>query len=486
MNNDVLDKFRPINRLDDEGRAFLSDRGLSIDSALKMKNVASSDGNIYFLFKGENLPFRWKSRNLKDKKEQRFSTLSEEEKLSYKAPFWNQQNFLDNSYLIITEGEFDCMAFTQLGKQAISLPNGASSVESSFKNNYEYLQQYDMIYIAFDMDKPGDEAAEKAKALLSPHKYRRIKFPFGYKDANEWIQNEPYLEAADVDSLLKNSESISDKMFMKMDHLDDSAFELISLGASSGFNSLDRILGGLRLGEVTVLSAETGSGKTTFTVQLAMQIAQQGVPVWVNSYEMDKRVIMRKFASKVLGKRLKFSAFSVDDRSRFKDWDQRSNIYINTLNEVVGINTLKKQFEIASLVYGIKLIVIDHLDYINANTDKRPHHESIDDVMKNLHILAMEFQVSVILVVHPKQSTLNDNSLTMKDLKGSSGIRQYADNIILLTRMDRQNPMDTRVKVDVCKNRLVGTEMSFYLSYNSTLDGYQEIIKPSFNNQHEE
>jgi replicative DNA helicase len=273
-------------------------------------------------------------------------------------------------------------------------------------------------------------------------------------------------------------------MFMKMSHLPDEAFDDIDMGYKSGFFNLDRVLGGFRTGEVTVLSAETGCGKTTLTVQLAMQIAQQNVPVWINSYEMNRVVMMRKFASKIIGRRLKYQAFTDAEKQRFKDWDCKYNLYLNTITDVVTVDSLRKQMEIASIVYNVKLVVIDHLDYINS--DDEAHHLAIDNIMKNLHIMAMEFNVAVILVVHPKQSTLNPNELTIKDLKGSSGIRQYADNILLLTRMDRVNALDTRVKINVSKNRLMGVESSFYLSYNQEIDGYQEIFKPSFNNQHQE
>src|SRR5690606_28468777 len=60
----------------------------------------------------------------------------------------------------------------------------------------------------------------------------------------------------------------------------------IHRGISTGWKSLDRYLQGLRKGEVTVVTADTGVGKTTFCTHLMVNCAMQDTHVWINSWEM--------------------------------------------------------------------------------------------------------------------------------------------------------------------------------------------------------
>ncbi len=187
----------------EQGRVFLSDRGLSIPVAQAM-GVASSNGDIAFPYVHNGEIVRVKNRSMTDKKKMRFNSITEDEKVSFKMPFWNQRIWPTSDYLIITEGEFDAIAIAQLGaSQVVSLPNGAGSVQTTFKNHYEYLQKFDAVYLAFDMDDAGNKAVEEAKKILSPKQFRRIVMPA--KDANDWIKDNPHVEKSDLDDLMRNS-----------------------------------------------------------------------------------------------------------------------------------------------------------------------------------------------------------------------------------------------------------------------------------------
>lgn len=452
-----------------EGRMFLSDRMLNISIAEKMK-VSSSEKEICFPFFRNGKLVRLKYRSFSDKKKQRFDVVSDSET---KIPFWNQFNAPTSPHLFITEGEFDCVALTQLGaSNCVSLPNGSGSVEVTFRNNYEYLQQYEVIYICFDMDKSGDEAAKKAMSMLPPSKYRKINFP--RKDANDWImQDSPTPE--DFQELVLNAQKVDSKNFLHMKDVDSDFFDEINIGISTGWLKLDRLIGGLRLGEITVISADTGAGKTTFCANLMHNVAVRKAGIWINSYEIHHHTFLRKFASIVLRKPLKLQAFDEESKKSFLNWSKNHECYINIFKDKTDLVTLRKQIELASLAYQAKYILIDHLDYIHAAGSKPTTLENIDDAMREIHTLAMEFQVCIILVVHPRQSSDPMKEITMSDLKGSSSIKQYADNIITLTRLDRVDPAQIgKVKLHVWKNRLLGQEGAVTLHYMKEFDSYVE------------
>jgi twinkle protein len=457
--------------LDAEGREFLASRFLSIPEAIK-RGCASCDGYMHFAFTRNGEIVRWKSRAMSNKKMQTYNYIDDKLKDTFKMPFFSQFKGSTSDYLIITEGEFDCIALAQLGaSNCVSLPSGAGSIESAIRNNYEFLQQFKLIYIATDMDSPGEEAAKKAEKLISPLRYRRLVLPC--KDANEWIIKNPEVDMTDLQLLMQNARRIDNPAITDGTDFSSDYYDPVDLGVKFGVEKLDAILGGMRKGEVTVLCGDTGSGKTSFALYLMKMLAEKGKGVWINSFEMNPKTIHRKMASLILKKKMKFDAFSDEDRKSCKDYYDVYKVFLNISNSNVRLAQLRNLFEQASYVYNIDYVLLDHLDYLY-ESDGKNTSEAITEAMRCIHELAMEFQMGIILVVHPKQLP-EGQEVGMSDLKGSSGIKQYADNVVIITRMDRLDPLDLlRVKIRVCKNRLCGFERFFYMRYVPEFDSYAE------------
>jgi twinkle protein len=271
-----------------------------------------------------------------------------------------------------------------------------------------------------------------------------------------------------------DSKRIFTPEIVPMYELNEEITKAIDLGESTGYKTLDNILGGLRLGELLVITADTGSGKSTFCTNLIVHLAKNNNPIWVNSYEMDYRVIGRKIASVALKKNLRYKEFTDQEDMELAAWTLKHPVFINPISRGQSVKELRNTIEMAAFAYGIKYIFIDHLDYIKARGERDSVLENIDEAMRELHQIALEFRVSIILVVHPVQIK-EKRELTIHDLKGSSSIKQYADNIIILTRLDNLNPNDKGfVKIDVVKNRLFGKQQFFKMKYNYETDTYSE------------
>lgn len=458
-----------------EGRVFLADRRLSIPVAMKL-GVGSHNGEIYFPYVKNGDIVRTKFRSMADKKKMRFDLNSDGMKVDFKMPFWNQQNWPTSDYLIITEGEFDCIALSQLGaSNCVSLPNGAGSVTSTFKNQYEYLQRFDEIYIAFDMDEPGEKAVQEAMKIIPPKKFRRIIFP--EKDANEWIEKNPEVEKSDLEHLMRNAKKICTDEIVHFKDLPQTYFEARECGVSTGWQGLDRIIGGIRQKELTVISADTGAGKTTFAINLLCNLLKEDPSgFWINSWEMDYEVIVRKVASVVLGSRFKTEHFSNDQVKAFTRWIQNHNAMINPKRSEADIQTLYKQIDMVSNVYGVKYVLLDHLDYISATSKEKEGHEKIKEAVVAIHNMAMEFNVHIFLIAHPKQIQDSTGKVKMGDLKGSAAIKQYADNIILLLNKAQESlsSLENRMEIMIPKNRFFGTKGLITLRYLPESDSYIE------------
>lgn len=251
----------------------------------------------------------------------------------------------------------------------------------------------------------------------------------------------------------------------------------IDKGYSTGWSCLDYYLQGLRKGEVTVITADTGAGKTTFCTQLMVNCAMQGIPVWINSWEMKPETIMRKLASIILRRPMKMCNFSDHENEQFDEWASRYKVYINPNTIGTDINSLATQLVLAKQL-GIEIVMLDHLDYL-VNSKKEKLHEAIDETVKRLHELAFALSMHFLLICHPRQSSTSTEEIGMHALKGSSSIKQYADNILILHRCARtDNQSDpNKVKIRIAKNRMFGIEGVTYLFYEPMWDGYVELSK---------
>lgn len=248
----------------------------------------------------------------------------------------------------------------------------------------------------------------------------------------------------------------------------------IEKGCSTGWHGLDDYLIGIRKGELTVITADTGVGKTTFAMNLIYNCACKGIKTWINSWEMSPAMTYRKLASLVLKKPMKMIAFTDEDTRAYLDWAAQHTVHINESTTGTDITCLSKQLIEARKV-GVEVVMLDHLDYL-INHRKEKVHEAIEDTMKRLHELALAMKMHFLLICHPRQVITSTEEIGMHSLKGSASIKQYADNVIILHRCIRTSPTadPRKTKVTIGKNRMLGKEGFTYLYYEATWDGYSE------------
>ncbi len=481
MSQEFMDYLSIVMRgLDEHGRELLGGRGILADAAKRLG--ISNDGDlIIYTYRRNGIPERFKIRNFSDKKVQFFSSKSPqlEDEEDYKLPFFNQQHFKDRSYLVVTEGEFDAVAVAQLGfENVVSLPAGAGSAGKVFREELKYLLQFDEIFICFDMDDAGNKAADEVATIIPPHKYRRIHLL--KKDMNDVILDDENFSMADFERLMANAERVKrDTVVHAGDCDDDEIFMVLNRGMESGFLGLDEVLGGLRPGEITSVTGDTGSGKTTICLNIIYYLSNQNIPCWVTSHEMRWQILLQKMGSLVLRKAIREVPVLEEERESFLKWRQEHSLYLNPHGAEITLDSLCADIEFACVGRGVKIVMIEDLGYLGGTGKFQTERENIEQAMKVLRAISHQFSVHILLIVHPKQTKDDKGFISMAEMKGSSGIKQYSDNVLIVQRLDRTFPerveMKDVVKVRVAKNRALGKEDNIYLRYFSSYDGYQHL-----------
>ncbi len=211
-------------------------------------------------------------------------------------------------------------------------------------------------------------------------------------------------------------------------------------GLSTGFKGTDDLTMGMTPGELIVVSGPPSSGKTQMTTHWAYHNAKAGTKVLFVTMEMTKPQMTERF----------MGAAETD------------------LSELEhGIIEYQKEDELASVDIpylvadavkaGTKLIIIDHLQYFSDDGDENEARQ-LGRICKEFKLAAVTNNVPVVLIVHITK--LRDGKKpTGNDLRGSSLIRQHADQLLMVWRDDRPgaNAVEANtVEVTNWKNRLRG------------------------------
>lgn len=211
-------------------------------------------------------------------------------------------------------------------------------------------------------------------------------------------------------------------------------------GLSTGFKGTDDLTLGLTPGELVIVSGPPSSGKTQLTTHWAYHNAAAGHKVLFVTMEMTKPQMTERFMGA-----------AETDLSELK----HAIIEYQKEDELASVDI---PFLVSDAVKaGHELIVIDHLQYFSDDTDDNEARQ-LGRICKEFKIAAVMNKVPVVLIVHITK--LRDGKKpTGNDLRGSSLIRQHADQVLMVYRDERPNATVTEantVEITNWKNRLRG------------------------------
>lgn len=244
----------------------------------------------------------------------------------------------------------------------------------------------------------------------------------------------------------------------------------------TGISKLDYIYGGGLPTGFTIIGAETGLGKTTFTLQLADTIAkEENVKVLFFSLELSKYELLSKTLSRIsyLDNELtnhtpnEFISNEVENIDNYfsKYEEIQDNIFlIDNVKDIGGIigNTIAfcKKYANDKVV-----VVIDYLQYIKCegNSDK----QNIDNITRELKNITSKYNVSIIAISSLSRDGGKRNDLT--SFKESGSIEYTADYVIILKKKVVEKGLafdneDNIITLEFLKHRF-GSKDSFDMKY---------------------
>ncbi len=236
-------------------------------------------------------------------------------------------------------------------------------------------------------------------------------------------------------------------------------------GIPSGYTELDKKLLGMRAGQLVILAARPGMGKTALALNMAVNAAKStSLPVAIFSLEM----LAPELSMRMLSSEARVDSLRIRSRN-FLDTDLRSinktipelsscPIYIND-SGAVSIFDIQSQCRKIKADQGLGLVVIDYIQLMRPTNANTPREQQISEMSRGLKQLAKEMQCPVIALSQLNRGVeqRTDKRPMISDLRESGSIEQDADVVLLIYRDEYYNPEDSKKKgiaeVIVAKNR---------------------------------
>lgn len=429
----------------------LNDMGVvcsSEDDAPAPSAAASGDLNQFDVV-------RLKIRGVEDKSKQRLIPKGG----SWGLFGWNTVPAASDE-IVLTEGEFDAMAVYQAtGLPAVSLPNGCQSLPP---NVLPLLERFKRIYLWMDNDLSGQANVEKFAAKLGTSRCYIVRPSVDVlvkpKDANEALLN-----GVDLQEMILSAERMPHSQIATFEQLRREVFEEIvnplrACGVQSRtMPTLNRLLKGHRMGEVTVLTGPTGCGKTTLLSQLSLDLCGQGVNTLWGSFEIKNTRLIHKMLTQLAGKSLQGD---VNEFNRTADEFEALPMYFLRFFGSTEVDEVLDAMEYAVYAYDVQHILLDNVQFMMAGQGRGyDKFERQDAALDKFRRFASQKNVHLTLVIHPRKEQ-DDVDLTLSSVFGTAKATQEADNVLILQRTHGSS------KLDVRKNRFDGTLGSVPLKFD--------------------
>ncbi|XP_018548962.1 twinkle protein, mitochondrial [Lates calcarifer] len=393
-----------------------------------------------------------------------------------------------DSEVVLTGHELDTLAVSQAtGLPSVALPRGVSCLPPML---LPYLEQFKRVTLWLGHDIRSWEASKIFSRKLGLRRCSLVR-----PGEDRPCPLEALARGKNLSRIIKTSIPAAHKSIVSFKQLREDVYgELLNTEQVAGvkwtrFPELNRILKGHRKGELTVFTGPTGSGKTTFISEVALDLCIQGVNTLWGSFEINNvrlaKIMLTQFAMQRLEENLEQYDFWAD---KFEELP----LYFMTFHGQQNIKTVLDTMQHAVYLYDINHVIIDNLQFMmgqeNLSIDK---YAVQDHIIGAFRKFATNTSCHVTLIIHPRKEE-DDRELQTASIFGSAKASQEADNVLILQEK-KLVTCPGRRSLQVTKNRFDGDVGIFpldfiksSLTFSAPIKGKVKLRKVSTKPENEE
>ncbi|MFV0406130.1 MAG: replicative DNA helicase [Propioniciclava sp.] len=237
---------------------------------------------------------------------------------------------------------------------------------------------------------------------------------------------------------------LSELVELTLDEIEDLAQHGVMAGVPTGFIDLDQLTNGLHAGQMVIVAARPGMGKSTLGLDFARAASiKNGLCSVFFSLEMTKSEIVMRLMSAESG--VPLSHIRKGEMSE-EYWGRisaktaqisRAPLFIDdspnlTMMEIrAKARRLKQRFD-------LKLVIIDYMQLMTSGKKVESRQLEVSEFSRQIKLLAKELDVPVVALsqLNRGPESRNDKRPMLSDLRESGSLEQDADVVILLHRED--------------------------------------------------
>lgn len=359
-----------------------------------------------------------------------------------------------HQYVTITEGELDALSLYQVIRSPVVSVQAAGSAVADVGASRDWLSSFERVYLAFDGDAAGREAAAKVAKLFDPDRVFHVRFTRpDRKDANSYVE---LGEGEELRNLWNNakrylpeqvvSSNAEFKKILEEDH---------RRGVPYPFTEqLNEMTYGIRTGESVLITAQEGIGKTEFMHAIEHKLLKEtDTNVAAIYLEELPRRHLQALAGIELQKPVHLPDSGVGQDTVYQALEtllkKDDRLYLFNHFGSNDPRSLLDTIRFLVVACGCTYVLLDHITMVPIGISGEDERKALDWFSSQVESMVKELDYALLIVSH-----VNDFGQT----RGSRYISKIADIRIDLSR-DVLNPdpiLRNTTPIMVSKNRFSG------------------------------
>jgi replicative DNA helicase len=262
-------------------------------------------------------------------------------------------------------------------------------------------------------------------------------------------------------------------------------------GLETGFYDLDKYTAGLHGGELIILAARPGMGKTALALNIATNAAmttEKAIAIF--NLEMPAEMLVNRMISavgQIDSYKLSTGSLQSNDWKRYNEALSQlaeTNIYIEDNASITASEIRAKCRRLANSEKGLGLVVIDYLQLVTSGGRRAESRQvEVAEISRSLKTMSLELNVPVIALAQlSRNAERRENAQPMlADLRESGSLEQDADLVLFINRKDyyeaNKDIKETIVPVDliIAKHRK-GATGKIDLLFELNMSNFRNVI----------
>lgn len=264
---------------------------------------------------------------------------------------------------------------------------------------------------------------------------------------------------------------------------------------SFGLEKLDKATGGMwpDEGDVIVIAAPPGGGKSAFAIEVAARAATAEMPGAIISLEMQDTQLGERFLSPVTGyEAIPIRMGDILDWDTFKEASKKAYndyLFIDDSSSLT-VGAMIAKVKRLHLLHGIRFVVVDYMQLLSAGIRTENRVRELSYIVMAIKAMAKEMRIAVVLVaqLNRDRKSRQDQKPKMTDLDGSSQIEKEASVIIFIYREDLEQETETEAReatMILAKVRQ-GPKTEFKVGWNGKYGRFSNVPEPMSGSEIEE